>query len=52
MRSYNYFCSTQIQMGMGMAKQLPEMLQSLEIGTSILIVSDPWCGTSRTSCTN
>ncbi|MFJ8066321.1 iron-containing alcohol dehydrogenase [Psychrobacillus sp. NPDC096426] len=41
MKSYNYFCSTQIQMGMGKTKQLPEMLQSLEIGSSILIVSDP-----------
>ncbi|SES38381.1 iron-containing alcohol dehydrogenase [Psychrobacillus sp. OK032] len=41
MKSYNYFCSTQIQMGMGKAIQLPEMLQSLEIGSSILIVSDP-----------
>ncbi|TQR18725.1 iron-containing alcohol dehydrogenase [Psychrobacillus soli] len=41
MKSYNYYCSTHIQMGMGKARQLPEMLQSHEIGSSILIVSDP-----------
>ncbi|MDI2586933.1 iron-containing alcohol dehydrogenase [Psychrobacillus sp. NEAU-3TGS] len=41
MKTYSYFCSTQIEMGIGKAKQLPEMLQSLEIGSSILLVSDP-----------
>lgn len=41
MKAYNYFCSTQIEMGMGKAKQLPEMLRSLQIGSSILLVSDP-----------
>lgn len=41
MKSYSYFCSTQIEMGIGKAKQLPEMLRTLEIGSSILLVSDP-----------
>ncbi|MCF8886874.1 iron-containing alcohol dehydrogenase [Priestia megaterium] len=41
MKSYNYFCSTQIEVGTGKAKELPEMLKSLNIGSSILIVSDP-----------
>ncbi|WP_047151750.1 iron-containing alcohol dehydrogenase [Aneurinibacillus tyrosinisolvens] len=41
MKSYSYHCATQIEMGMGKAKQLPEMLESLQVGSSILLVSDP-----------
>ncbi|PSL36305.1 alcohol dehydrogenase [Planomicrobium soli] len=41
MKSYNYFCSTQIEFGIGKAQQLPEMLQSLNTGSTILLVSDP-----------
>ncbi|MFA1822300.1 iron-containing alcohol dehydrogenase [Virgibacillus oceani] len=41
MKSYNYFCPTQIEMGMGKARKLPSMLQSLQINSSILLVSDP-----------
>jgi alcohol dehydrogenase class IV len=41
MRSYSYFCNTRIEMGMGKSGQLPELLKSLHIGSSILLVSDP-----------
>lgn len=41
MRSYSYFCNTRIEMGMGTSGQLPELLKSLQIGSSILLVSDP-----------
>ncbi|MFK7697542.1 iron-containing alcohol dehydrogenase [Paenibacillus sp. HJGM_3] len=41
MRSYSYFCNTRIEMGMGLSGQLPELLSSLNIGSSILLVSDP-----------
>ncbi|WPZ19976.1 iron-containing alcohol dehydrogenase [Geobacillus subterraneus] len=41
MNDFRYFCPTRIDMGMGNAKQLPELLQSLSIGKSILLVSDP-----------
>jgi len=41
MNSFHYFCPTRIEMGMGKAKQLPELLESLQVGKSILLVSDP-----------
>ncbi|MED4906579.1 iron-containing alcohol dehydrogenase [Parageobacillus thermoglucosidasius] len=41
MNNFHYFCPTRIEMGMGKAKQLPELLESLQIGKSILLVSDP-----------
>lgn len=41
MEDFSYFCQTKIEMGMGKAKKLPEMLKSLNIGSSVLIVSDP-----------
>jgi len=41
MKSYHYYCATQIELGMGKARKLPEMLQSLQIDSSILLVSDP-----------
>lgn len=41
MKAYSYFCSTRIEMGKGKTKELPELLNSLEIGPSILLVSDP-----------
>ncbi len=41
MRSFNYFCNTRIEMGSGKSGQLPELLQNLQIGKSILLVSDP-----------
>lgn len=41
MKAYSYFCSTRIEMGKGKTKELPELLNSLEVGTSILLVSDP-----------
>ncbi|MBM7693880.1 alcohol dehydrogenase [Peribacillus deserti] len=41
MESYSYFCSTQIEFGEGKSKHLPEMLQFLHAGSSLLVVSDP-----------
>jgi alcohol dehydrogenase class IV len=41
MQSYSYSCSTRIEMGMGKAQQLPDLLKSAGIGSSILLVSDP-----------
>lgn len=41
MQAYSYFCSTRIEMGMGKAKELPALLQALEAGSSLLLVSDP-----------
>ncbi|KQL46337.1 alcohol dehydrogenase [Brevibacillus choshinensis] len=41
MKAYSYFCSTRIEMGKEKTKELPELLNSLEMGTSILLVSDP-----------
>ncbi|MDF2679217.1 MAG: iron-containing alcohol dehydrogenase [Brevibacillus sp.] len=41
MKAYSYFCSTRIEMGKGKTKELPELLNSLGIGISILLVSDP-----------
>ena len=41
MQAYRYFCPTQIEMGTGKSQELPILLQSLEAGTSILLVSDP-----------
>lgn len=41
MNSFSYFCSTKIEMGMGISKQIPEILKSLEVGNAILLVSDP-----------
>lgn len=40
MQSYSYFCNTRIEMGIGKAEQISNLLNSLEIGKSILIVSD------------
>jgi alcohol dehydrogenase class IV len=39
--SYSYYCSTRIEMGIGKVEQLSNLLDSLQIGTSILLVSDP-----------
>ncbi len=36
MNSFHYFCPTRIEMGMGKAKQLPELLESLQVGKSIM----------------
>ncbi|MFC7392297.1 iron-containing alcohol dehydrogenase [Scopulibacillus cellulosilyticus] len=41
MKSFNYYCPTKIEMGTGKTMELPEMLNSLGIGSSILLVSDP-----------
>jgi alcohol dehydrogenase class IV len=41
MNTYSYYCSTRIEMGTGKSKELPELLQSLQLGSSILLVSDP-----------
>lgn len=41
MQSFSYFCNTRIEMGMGKSEQLPELLKSLQIGSSLLFVSDP-----------
>ncbi|CAG7630113.1 Choline dehydrogenase [Paenibacillus solanacearum] len=41
METYSYYCNTRIEMGMGLSEQLPELLQSLHIGKSIVLVSDP-----------
>ena len=41
MNAYSYYCSTRIEMGTGKALQLPELLGSLQAGSSILMVSDP-----------
>lgn len=41
MNAYSYYCSTRIEMGTGKALQLPELLGSLQAGSSILLVSDP-----------
>ncbi|CAG7640363.1 iron-containing alcohol dehydrogenase [Paenibacillus allorhizosphaerae] len=41
MENYSYYCNTRIEMGMGKSEQLPELLKSLQIGRSILLVSDP-----------
>lgn len=41
MQSYSYYCSTCIEMGMGKAQQIPDLLKSAGIGSSILLVSDP-----------
>jgi alcohol dehydrogenase class IV len=41
MNSYRYFCNTRIEMGIGEAEQLTNQLDSLRIGKSILLVSDP-----------
>jgi alcohol dehydrogenase class IV len=40
MQSYSYFCNTRIEMGIGKAEQLSNLLNSLQIGKSILLVSD------------
>ncbi|TVY11088.1 iron-containing alcohol dehydrogenase [Paenibacillus cremeus] len=41
MDNFSYFCNTKIEMGLGKAEELPDLLKSLEIGPSILVVSDP-----------
>lgn len=41
MQPYSYFCQTRIEMGMGISEHLPKYLKDLEIGESILLVSDP-----------
>lgn len=41
MKAYSYFCPTRIEMGTGKSQELPAILQSLQLGTSILLVSDP-----------
>lgn len=41
MKSYHYYCATQIELGLGKAEQLPALLASLAIGPSLLLVSDP-----------
>ncbi|WP_274654857.1 iron-containing alcohol dehydrogenase [Paenibacillus humicola] len=41
MLNYSYYCSTRIEMGMGKSRELPELLKSLQLGSSILLVSDP-----------
>jgi alcohol dehydrogenase class IV len=41
MKSFQYYCPTRIEMGIGKSKQLPELLESLQTGKSILLVSDP-----------
>jgi alcohol dehydrogenase class IV len=39
--SFSYYCNTRIEMGFGMAKKLPELLKPLQVGSSILLVTDP-----------
>ncbi|MDN3016210.1 iron-containing alcohol dehydrogenase [Paenibacillus sp. BSR1-1] len=41
MESYSYFNNTRIEMGLGKAEQLPMMLNALQVGRSVLLVSDP-----------
>jgi alcohol dehydrogenase class IV len=41
MESFSYFCNTRIEMGMGKSDELPVLLHSLNIGSSVLLVSDP-----------
>lgn len=41
MKKFHYFSNTRIEMGAGRAKELPALLHSLQIGSSILLVSDP-----------
>ncbi|TBL78532.1 iron-containing alcohol dehydrogenase [Paenibacillus thalictri] len=41
MDNFSYFCNTRIEMDLGKAGQLPDMMKSLGIGQSILLVSDP-----------
>src|SRR4051812_47940253 len=41
MNSYSYYCPTEIEMGEGKSKTLPELLGKMEAGASIMIVSDP-----------
>ncbi|WP_019123080.1 iron-containing alcohol dehydrogenase [Brevibacillus massiliensis] len=41
MNSFSYDCSTRIEMGMDKALQLPQLLRSLQTGSSVLLVSDP-----------
>ncbi|PLT29951.1 iron-containing alcohol dehydrogenase [Peribacillus deserti] len=41
MEAYSYYCSTRIEFGEGKAKQLPEMLNFLNPGSNLLLVSDP-----------
>jgi len=41
MENYSYFCNTRIEMGLGKSEQLPDLLKSLHIRSSVLLVSDP-----------
>lgn len=41
MNTYSYYCSTRIEMGTGKSLELPAILESLGLGRSILLVSDP-----------
>lgn len=41
MQAYSYFCPTRIEMGTGKSLELSAILQSLSLGSSILLVSDP-----------
>ncbi|MFD2370548.1 iron-containing alcohol dehydrogenase [Brevibacillus sp. GCM10020057] len=41
MNPYSYFCPTRIEMGKGKSKELPALLQSLQTGASVILVSDP-----------
>ncbi|WP_400162496.1 iron-containing alcohol dehydrogenase [Brevibacillus sp. TJ4] len=41
MQAYQYVCPTRIEMGFGKSQELPAILQSVQAGSSILLVSDP-----------
>ena len=41
MENYSYYCNTRIEMGLGKSNELPELLKSMQIGSSVLLVSDP-----------
>lgn len=41
MENYSYYCNTRIEMGLGKTNELPELLKSMQIGSSVLLVSDP-----------
>ncbi|RFU67699.1 iron-containing alcohol dehydrogenase [Peribacillus saganii] len=41
MEAYSYFCNTRIEMGIGNAKKIAQILEPFNVGSSILLVSDP-----------
>lgn len=41
LENFSYYCNTRIEMGLGLAEQLPDLLKSVQIEPSILLVSDP-----------